>query len=259
MYRACSLLLLSLTACATTPLAAPPAGPLVLATPGTAALVIVRVPAPWWAPRWLITGRFVDAIPEYATIPGLEHKSFTHTEDGRFGGVYRWRTEADARAWFTPAWFERVRQSRGVEPEVVVLPAPWGFAGAAFSGEPLEPTGFGGDVVVTWARVVLGAGVDASDAALTAQLRTLAEAHGQPSTAHRVDLVLTATSAAVARTPAELGVLTWWPSREAAEAFWTPERRRACEVTAQGTLELVWLDAPVILDRAHATAKDGAR
>jgi hypothetical protein len=240
-------------------LPAPAVGRLDLAASGAAALTIVRVPAPWWAPRGLITGRFVDAIPEYAAIAGLEHKSFTHTEDGRFGGVYRWRSEADARAWFTPAWFERVRQSRGVEPEVVVLRAPWGFAGAAFSGEPLEPTGFAGDVVVTWARVVLGAGVDASDAALTAQLRTLAEAHGQPSTAHRVDLVLTATSAAVARPPAELGVLTWWPSREAAEAFWTPERRRACEATVPGSLELVWLDAPVILDRAQVATKDGAR
>jgi hypothetical protein len=259
MYRACSLLLLSLTACATTPLAAPSVRPLVLAAPGSTALVVVRVRAPWWAPRGLITGRFVDAIPEYAAIPGLEHKSFTHTEDGRFGGVYRWRSDAEARAWFTPAWFERVRQSRGVEPEVVTLRAPWGFEGVTFSGEPLTPAGLGADVVVTWARVVLRAGVDVRDEALTTQLRALAEAHGQPSTAHRLDLVRTATSGTDAQAPAELGVLTWWPSREAADAFWTPERRRACELSAQGPLELVWLDAPVILDRPQAAAKDGAR
>lgn len=259
MYRACSLLLLSLTACATTPLAAPSVRPLVLAAPGSTTLVIVRVRAPWWAPRGLITGRFVDAIPEYAAIAGLEHKSFTHTEDGRFGGVYRWRQEADARAWFTPAWFERVRQSRGVEPEVVALRAPWGFEGVAYSGEALDPAGLRTDVVVTWARVVRRAGLPVDDEALTAELRALAEAHGQPSTAHRLDLVRTATTGADARTPAELGVLTWWPSRAAAEAFWTPERHRTCAAAVQGALELVWLDAPVILDRAQIAAKDGAR
>lgn len=44
-----------------------------VSVPQSTAITIVRVKAPWWAPRFVITGRFVDSIPEYAGVrPALD-------------------------------------------------------------------------------------------------------------------------------------------------------------------------------------------
>jgi heme-degrading monooxygenase HmoA len=98
-------------------------------TPGPSALptpvvVIVRVPKPWYAPRRVVIGKMRDTIPEYSKLPGLMFKAFSFERDSSdFGGLYFWRDRASAEAWFNLAWFERVRQQRGVEAQVRIFDA----------------------------------------------------------------------------------------------------------------------------------------
>lgn len=85
----------------------------------SAVAVIVKVPKPWYAPRFVVTSKMRDTIPEYRALPGLAFKAYAFARaDGRYGGVYLWKDLASARAWFTPAWFARVEQERGAPAEV---------------------------------------------------------------------------------------------------------------------------------------------
>ncbi len=107
---------------------APPAA----ATGDGPVVVIVRVPKPWYAPRALIASKMRDTEPQYAALPGLVHKAYSFAQrDGAFGGVYLWADGAAARAWFSPAWFERVRRERGVEGEVRLFPVTAVLDGSA--------------------------------------------------------------------------------------------------------------------------------
>jgi hypothetical protein len=86
---------------------------------------IVTVPKPWYAPRALITSKMRDTQPQYEAIAGLQYKIYTFRQaDSQFGGVYLWKDSAAAQAWFKPAWFERVRQQRGVDGVVRYFDAP---------------------------------------------------------------------------------------------------------------------------------------
>jgi len=110
-----------LAACSTAPRPLPPPAALPRETPG-AAVTITRVQPPWYTARFLIVRGFRKSVPEYQVVPGLARKAYTlAATDGHFGGVYLWHTRADAEAWFTPAWFSRVRKSYGVEGEVRTL------------------------------------------------------------------------------------------------------------------------------------------
>lgn len=86
----------------------------------TASVVtITYVKKPWYAWRTLIIRKFKESIPQYAAIPGLLQKNYHLSEKHKtFGGIYLWKNEADAKAWFTPVWFERVRKTYGAEGRV---------------------------------------------------------------------------------------------------------------------------------------------
>ena len=84
-----------------------------------ATATIVKVPSPWYAPRFMIASKMRDTIPLYQSLPGLNFKAYSFARsDGDFGGVYLWKDAAAAKAWFTPEWFERVKRERGVYAEV---------------------------------------------------------------------------------------------------------------------------------------------
>jgi len=77
-------------------------------------VVIVRVPKPRFAPKWLVRRKMRESIPLYSKLDGLEFKAFTFERgSGDFGGIYTWRDRAAAESWFTDAWFARVRRERG--------------------------------------------------------------------------------------------------------------------------------------------------
>ncbi len=77
-------------------------------------LTISKVKTPWYGFRFLVVGRFRKSIPEYAAVKGLNHKSY-HLLENRdyFGGIYLWKSEEDAKAWFNTEWFERVEKTYG--------------------------------------------------------------------------------------------------------------------------------------------------
>jgi hypothetical protein len=88
----------------------------------TLVLAIVKVPKPWYAPRFVVSGKMRDKMPQYAALPGLAFKAFSFAQaDGAFGGLYLWTDAASARAWFSPAWFERVQRERGVAAQVRLM------------------------------------------------------------------------------------------------------------------------------------------
>jgi heme-degrading monooxygenase HmoA len=85
----------------------------------SAVAVIVKVPRPWYAPRFVVLGKMRETIPQYRSLPGLAFKAYSFAQaDGHYGGVYLWKDLASARAWFSPAWFARVEHERGVPAEV---------------------------------------------------------------------------------------------------------------------------------------------
>ena len=47
---------------------------------------------------------FRKIAPGFRTVPGLIRKQFIYAEDGWAGGVYLWKTRADAEALYSGAW-----------------------------------------------------------------------------------------------------------------------------------------------------------
>jgi hypothetical protein len=88
-------------------------------------VVIVRIPVPKFAPRWLVRRKMRATIDLYSSIPGLEFKLFTFERaSGDFGGIYTWRDRASAEQWFNAEWFDRVKRERGNEAYVRFFTAP---------------------------------------------------------------------------------------------------------------------------------------
>lgn len=63
------------------------------------------------------------AGPAYTNIPGLLRKYFLFRE-GVGGGVYEWATDAQAKAFYSTEWYDRMRKQAGAEPEVQFFYAP---------------------------------------------------------------------------------------------------------------------------------------
>jgi heme-degrading monooxygenase HmoA len=77
-----------------------------------ATLVLIRTPA--GVSRERLIAEFRAAIPAHRAAPGLLRKNFLIGDNGAaFGGLYLWRDEASAKAWFDDAWHERVRKTYG--------------------------------------------------------------------------------------------------------------------------------------------------
>ena len=88
-----------------------------------AVVTLVEVPAPAGATAEAIEAGLRAAVPAHQRIPGLLRKHFTQA-GGRFGGVYLWRDEASARAWFTADWHAQVRQHYGADARIEWFDAP---------------------------------------------------------------------------------------------------------------------------------------
>ena len=120
------------------------------------AVVIVRVPTPRFAPAWLVRRKMAATTDLYRSIHGLDFKVFTiEAQSGDFGGVYSWRSRAEARAWFNEEWFQRVRRERGSEPSVRTFSAPLTIDNVAGG----TPAARGGRHVVTLVEIPILAGV----------------------------------------------------------------------------------------------------
>jgi hypothetical protein len=72
--------------------------------------------------RWTLdeaASVFESTAPKYLGKPGLIRKHYFLTEDGaRAGGVYLWKTKADAEACYTREWQANVTEKYGRPPEI---------------------------------------------------------------------------------------------------------------------------------------------
>jgi hypothetical protein len=228
------LLALALTACAGPKFALKAAAPADPIGPGAHALAVVRIHAPWYAPRFVIAGRFRDAVPEYEAIAPLETKYFTISDDREFGGIYLWRTRASADSYYDEAWRRGVRERRGVEPDLLVFDAPLLFRGrTTIQGEPLGARSV--DYPGTASLVVWAAAAPELDRArrLAAEVK---DADG-----------LVRGAAVVA--PGKVGFAALWASRDLAEAALCAARRGGIEERlALHDAAVTYFDAPVAID-----------
>lgn len=210
---------------------------MVLPQPQSSAIAVVRVASPWWAPNFLITGRFVDSIPQYAAAPGLRHKAYTFTEPRQFGGVYLWESREAAQRWFNEAWHERVRRERGVDGDVRILDAKFTVEGDAQpTGRALPHHGLKTDAVVTW--------LSSKGPRPQPSFDELAKVVPLADGVVRVSFVT--------EPDGRVGIVSLWTGADAAKAYWTEERRAAVGALV-GPTEVLWFDAPVLLDVAAET------
>ena len=220
MRRLLTLSTLALVGCASPlpPICAPPA-PLVLGPPTKQVVVVVRIPAPWYAPGFIIRRRFREAVPQYQALSGLRRKYFTLTDDRLFGGIYLWDDRASADAFFTDAWHASIRRKYGVPGLVDVFDAPFVVEGTC---------GVSTDAV---AALLFVAPNDLE--------RLMVGLHPAPGLV-RTYLLRQGKD----RTAA----VTLWTNRAAAEAFLTAAWRNAAQVEA-----LTWFAAPIQIERPPQT------
>lgn len=85
---------------------------------------LVEIPIPAGISRERLEAEYQAAIPVYQKVPGLLRKHFIVTDRKTFGGVYLWRDDASAKAWFTPAWHQRVKATYGQEARIEWFDTP---------------------------------------------------------------------------------------------------------------------------------------
>lgn len=68
---------------------------------------------------------FLSTAPKYRDVPGLFRKCYFISEDGKsVGGIYLWKSRAEAEAMYTESWKDFVREKYGSEPSVTYLDTP---------------------------------------------------------------------------------------------------------------------------------------
>ncbi len=85
---------------------------------------LVEIAIPPGVTRERLAAEFNVAAPTYQQIPGLLRKHFTVSPNGLFGGVYLWKDEASARAWFNQAWHARVLKTYGQDAKIEWFDTP---------------------------------------------------------------------------------------------------------------------------------------
>ena len=61
---------------------------------------------------------FRSIAPGFHSVPGLIRKQFIYAEDGWAGGVYLWRSRADAERFYSGPWLDGIRERYGMDPEI---------------------------------------------------------------------------------------------------------------------------------------------
>jgi hypothetical protein len=54
----------------------------------------------------------------FRVVPGRIRKEFIYAEDGWAGGVYLWKTRAQAEAFYSGPWLDRIRERYGMDPQI---------------------------------------------------------------------------------------------------------------------------------------------
>ena len=89
----------------------------------TVAVVTFQLPKATTAEQ--MSGAFKAAVPMFQAAPGLLHKYFYVSEDGRrAGGVYVWASRAEADSFYNAGWRGFVENKFGVPPAIDFLSSP---------------------------------------------------------------------------------------------------------------------------------------
>jgi len=80
---------------------------------------LVLVKRPWYPMDWMITRGFRKSIPTYQTINGLIQKFYVLSPDGRFGGVYFWKSKLHAEAFYDTAWSKEIVDHYGEPAQLI--------------------------------------------------------------------------------------------------------------------------------------------
>lgn len=78
--------------------------------------------------RWTVeqaAAVFKSTAPKYLGKPGLVRKHYYVTESGdRAGGIYLWKSRADAEACYTSEWKAMVTEKYGAAPDILYANVP---------------------------------------------------------------------------------------------------------------------------------------
>ncbi len=86
---------------------------------------ITRFPLPAEAKREVVERELSEVAPLFQAVPGLVRKYFLLTRDGAVaGGVYLWKSLAEARAFSEGPLRSMVRDKFAVEPEITYFDTP---------------------------------------------------------------------------------------------------------------------------------------
>ncbi len=68
---------------------------------------------------------FLGTAPKYQAVAGLIRKYYVLSQDGKTaGGIYLWKSQAEAEALYTESWKAFVREKYGCDPVVVYMDSP---------------------------------------------------------------------------------------------------------------------------------------
>ncbi|WP_420133372.1 hypothetical protein [Rhodopseudomonas sp.] len=79
---------------------------------------IVRYRLPAEIDRAACRAHFEAIAPGFSEVKGLLSKHFICSERGVAGGVYQWRSKADAEAFYSGPWWDGIIQRYGMAPEI---------------------------------------------------------------------------------------------------------------------------------------------
>ena len=86
-------------------------------------IVTFKLPRSWTVEEAATV--FKSTAPKYLRKQGLVRKHYYVTESGdRAGGIYLWKSKADAEACYTAEWKAMVTEKYGAAPEILYAHVP---------------------------------------------------------------------------------------------------------------------------------------
>ena len=205
-----------------------------MSTANNQIVVIVRIPVPKLAPKWLVRRKMKATIDLYSSIPGLEFKLFTFERDsGDFGGIYTWQDRSSAAEWFNPEWFARVKRERGSEAYVRFFDAPLSIDNV----EGGVPGSVGGPHVATLVQIPIPPGIT-NDLVLSG-FADAEETYRKVRGLLRKNFIIGEQGT--------FGGVYLWDSMASAQAWFDDEWRQRVNDTYGNPPTVEWFEVPIVL------------
>jgi heme-degrading monooxygenase HmoA len=197
-------------------------------------VVIVRIPVPKFAPKWLVRKKMKATVDLYSSIDGLEFKLFTfETESGDFGGIYTWRDSASAEKWFNPEWFARIQRERGNEAYVRYFDAPLSIDNMQGG----TPASMGGSCVATLVEIPIPQGV--SRELVVEGFAGAEETYRNVGGLLRKHFILGSHGT--------FGGVYLWDSKASAHSWFNDQWRKRVSETYGNPPTVEWFEVPIVL------------